>query len=138
MGIISKLREEGLWDSLISEGQPVSSAAEQRSPAVIEPSHPTEEHSATHDAPPEEITLAEGLASLSLELGKDDFQVFNALEQKQQLQLDVEFSGDQFEGMTCSVLCSVRSTKQDLQAVGHGTSKVQLILPHLSMSAYVN
>lgn len=105
---------------------------------MIEPARPTEEHSVTHDAPPEEMTLGEGLASLSLELGKDDFQVFNALEQKQQLQLDVEFSGDQLEGMTCSVLCSVRSTKQDLQAVGHGTSKVQPILPRLSRSAYVN
>lgn len=122
--MISKLREEGLWDSLVSEGQLVSSAVEQPSPA-IEPSRPTEEHSATDDALPDEQTIAEELASFSLELGKDGLQILNALEQKQQLQLDVEFSGDQFEGMTCFVVCSIHSLKQDLQAVGHGMSKVR-------------
>lgn len=118
------MREERLWDSLVSGGQPVSSAVERPSPGVIEPSRPTEEHAAIGDVPPEDRTLAEGLASLSLELGKDDFQVFNALEQKKQLQLDVEFLDNQSEGMTCFVVCSIRSPKQDLQAVGHGASKV--------------
>lgn len=125
--MISELKEEGLWDSLVSEVEldPVSSTVEQPSAATIEPSHPTEEHAATKESSPTEETIAEELASLSPEPGKDDFQTINTLEQKKYIQLDIEFSGSEFEGMMCFVVCSIRNLKQDLQTVGHGISKVQ-------------
>jgi HrpA-like RNA helicase len=125
LSMIAKLKEEGLWDSLVSEGDAVPSTDQQPSPAAIEPSRPTDETSATHEPPPAEEAIAEELASVSDELGKDDLQILNSLEQRKCLQLDLEFSGDQLAGMTCFVVCSIHSLKRDLQAVGHGMSKVK-------------
>ncbi|KAJ5890704.1 uncharacterized protein N7473_006932 [Penicillium subrubescens] len=125
LSMIAKLKGEGLWDSLVSEGDAVPSTDQQPSPAAIEPSRPTDETSATHEPPPAEEAIAEELASVSDELGKDDLQILNSLEQRKCLQLDLEFSGDQLAGMTCFVVCSIHSLKRDLQAVGHGMSKVK-------------
>ncbi|KAJ5389361.1 uncharacterized protein N7496_000429 [Penicillium cataractarum] len=123
--MISELREEGLWDSLVSEAEldPVSSTAARPSPVTIEPSDSTEEHAVAEESSQTEETIAEELASLSPEPSKDDFQTINTLEQKKYIQLDIEFSGNEFEGMMCFVMCSIRNIKQDLQAVGYGMSK---------------
>ncbi|CEJ55272.1 hypothetical protein PMG11_01539 [Penicillium brasilianum] len=123
--MISELREEGLWDSLVSQAELVSdsSTVEQPSSATIEPSHSTEEHAVTEDSSPTEKTITEELASLALEPGKDDFQTINTLEQKKYIQLDIEFSSNQNEGMTCCVVCSIRNSEQELQVLGHGVSK---------------
>lgn len=123
--MIAKLKDEGLWDSLVSEGEMVPSTDQQPSPAVIEPSSPTDETSATNESSPAEEAITKELASVSNELGKEDLSLFNSLEQRKCFQLDLEFSGDQFEGMTCFVACSIHSLKWDLQAVGHGMSKVK-------------
>ena len=103
--MVSKLKEEGLWDSLVSEVEhdPVSSTIEP-SPATIKPSHPTEERAVTEESSSTEETIAEELASLSPEPGKDDFQTINTLEQKKYIQLDIEFSGNEFECMMCFVV----------------------------------
>lgn len=123
--MIAKLKEEGLWDSLVSEVDRVSSTDQQPSSATTKPSRPTDETPATNEYSPAEEPIAEELASFSDELGKDDLQILNSLEQRKCLQLDLEFSGDQFAGMTCFVVCSIHSLKRDLQAFGHGMSKVK-------------
>lgn len=138
--MISELREEGLWDSLVSQAELVSdsSTVEQPSSATIEPSHSTEEHAVTEDSSPTEKTITEELASLSLEPGKDDFQTINTLEQKKYIQLDIEFSSNQNEGMTCCVVCSIRNSEQDFQVLGHGVSKVQSDIVQQSIFAYTD
>lgn len=123
--MISKLKEEGLWDSLVAEGEMISSTNKQSSLAAIEPSRSTDEASATHESSPVEEAIAQDIAPFSHELGKDDLKNFITLEQRKCFQLDMEFSGDQMEGMTCFMVCSIHSLKRDLQAVGHGRSKVQ-------------
>jgi hypothetical protein len=132
--MISKLKEEGLWDSLAHEGHMLSSTDSQPSPAVIEPSHPTDEHTVNEERSRVEETGAEELAS-SLELGKDR-KTFIALAQRKCLQLDLEFSGNQFEGMTCFLVCSVNNPKRDLRAIGYGTTKVRFDLACLHHCLY--
>jgi hypothetical protein len=122
--MIAKLKEEGLWDSLVSEGEMVPSPVQQPSPAATETSSPADESSTTNESTPAEEAVAQELSSFSHELSKGDLQHFLSLEQRKCFQLDLEFSGDQFEGMTCFVVCSIHSLKRDLQAVGHGMSKV--------------
>jgi hypothetical protein len=125
LSMIAKLKEEELWDSLVSKGDTAPSTDQQPSPAAEEPSRSTDEAPATSESSPAEETIAEELASVSDELGKDDLQILNSLEQRKCLQLDLEFSGDQFAGMSCFVVCSIHSLKRDLQSVGHGMSKVK-------------
>ncbi|KAF3387131.1 ATP-dependent RNA helicase [Penicillium rolfsii] len=99
------------------------STDQRPSPAALEPSSPTDETSATEGSSTAGKTIVEELASISNQLDQDDLQHFNSLEQKKSLQLDLEFSGDEFEGMTCFAACSIYGIKRDLQAVGYGMSK---------------
>ncbi|EPS30814.1 hypothetical protein PDE_05766 [Penicillium oxalicum 114-2] len=129
--MITRLKEEGLWDALVSEWRLAHLKEEQPLPASPGPSRPEEKQSGVEkETEPgissEELATGE-LGVLSLGLGQDDVQMFHSLEQKNLLQHDVEFSGNQFEGMTCLATCSIPSLKQEIQASGYGMRKVRLI-----------
>lgn len=131
--MISELKEAGLWDSLVSEAH---SSESQPSPAVIEASRPAEEYTVTEQHSPSENTVAEELASLSFELGNDDLKTFNTLEHRKCFQLVLEFLGNEFEGIACFMICSIHTPQRDLEAIGHGRTKVRSDLAYCHHSMY--
>ncbi|KAF7718595.1 Uncharacterized protein PECH_006324 [Penicillium ucsense] len=121
--MVSKLKEEGLWDKLISEERPVASKEEPPLPARLSLSDIAEDQRVTDNPVLKDQEKPEESSLLPFELCQDDFTIFHSLEQKNLLQHDTEFSGNQFEGMTCLVTCSIPVLKQELQVAGHGMRK---------------
>ncbi|KAJ5175461.1 uncharacterized protein N7482_001338 [Penicillium canariense] len=115
LGLIEKLQNSGILHRLQEE-------AEVKTTKHKPESNDLETLKALSRRPTQIFKSLE-VTSTTVLPGKRELKILDSLSQKQQVQLDLEFSGNSIDSITCFVVCSISSLQRDLQAVGNGATK---------------